>query len=226
VLRNTHDFLLTLPPIPPNMGPTYIPTTQSLLPTAKFSDLRVIGQVQTTYLLLESHEGLVVIDQHAAHERINFERIRSSRDGRVISTTLLVPLSFELPRADHALALEYQQDFKKLGLDLEAFGETTIVIRAVPDFVEQENIFLLITDILSELSEHGRSDSMTQIYDHLCATIACHSSIRAGQRLGKDEITALLLELDAIDFGAHCPHGRPVVKSFDANEMKKWFHRT
>jgi len=205
---------------------THVQTTQSLLPTAKFSELRVIGQVHTTYLLLESHEGLVVIDQHAAHERISFERIRAARDIALISKTLLIPMSFELSRTDVGLALEHVEDFRKLGIDLAPFSETTLVVRAVPDFIEQENVQALIEDILAELAEHGRADALNQIHDHLCATIACHSSIRAGQRLGKEEIQALLIELDQIDFGAHCPHGRPVVKSFASSEMKKWFHRT
>lgn len=218
--NRTYDFLLQAEPLPP------MPAVQSLLPSLKFSDLRVIGQVHTTYLLLESYEGLVVIDQHAAHERISFERIRAARDHNLISTPLLIPLCFDLPHSDLALALEHQEDFRKLGVQIEAFGENTLVVRAVPDFVEHENAQALVMDILSELAEHGRSDSMDQIHDHLCATIACHSSIRAGQRLSKDEIQALLIELDQIDFGAHCPHGRPVVKSFSGNEMKKWFHRT
>lgn len=222
----SYDFLLAGPRGFSQTPDQAQPLTQSLLPTAKFSELRVIGQVLTTYLLLESHEGLVVIDQHAAHERISFERIRASRDSNLITKTLLIPMSFEISRADVGLVLDHLEDFKKLGVELEAFGETTLVVRALPDFIEQENAHVLIQDILAELVEHGRTDSLNQIHDQLCATIACHSSIRAGQRLGKEEIAALLLELDQIDFGAHCPHGRPVVKSFASGEMKKWFHRT
>jgi DNA mismatch repair protein MutL len=222
----SYDFLLSAPRVFIQEHEQVLPRAQSLLPTEKFSELRVIGQVQTTYLLLQSHDGLVVIDQHAAHERISFERIRAARDVNLITKTFLIPMSFEVSRADLALALEYLQDFKKFGIDLEPFGETTLVVRAVPDFIEQENAQVLIQDILAELAEHGRADSLHQIHDQLCATIACHSSIRAGQRLGKEEIAALLLELDQIDFGAHCPHGRPVVKSFSSGEMKKWFHRT
>ena len=107
--RASYDFLLAAPS-------NFIEAqaaTQSLLPTAKFSELRVIGQVHTTYLLLESHEGLVVIDQHAAHERISFERIRAARDPSVITKTLLIPMSFEVSRADLGLILDHLIDFRK-----------------------------------------------------------------------------------------------------------------
>jgi DNA mismatch repair protein MutL len=197
----------------------------SLLPTKKFTDLRVIGQVNATYLLLEGEEGLVIVDQHAAHERLTFERIRSL-NRRLTSSPLLIPITVELESSMMALFLDHIDELYRLGIEAEAFSENHVVIRALPDFIRKEDARALFLDVLSELSEEGRSDSLDALYDGVCATIACHGSIRAGQRLSIPEIEALLVELDSIDFGAHCPHGRPVVKSFDESEIKKWFHRT
>lgn len=216
--RSNYDFLLKSPEI--------IHSDKKLLPTKKFSDLRVIGQVQTTYLLLESDDGLVVIDQHAAHERVTFERLRAQKNQQLASSPLLMPLTIELDFADLALALDHADDLWRLGFETEPFGDKILLLRAVPDVISKQDAVTVFKDVLSELSEHGRSASLDQIYDHVCASIACHGSIRAGQRLNKEEIDALLLELDAIDFGAHCPHGRPVVKSFAESEIKKWFDRT
>lgn len=199
--------------------------TSTLLPTRKFSELKVIGQVNTTYLLLESDEGLVIVDQHAAHERFMFEKIRAKvKDLK--KEPMLIPLSVELDQSTMALFLDHADELYRLGIEAEAFSERHVIIRALPSFIKNEDARSLFMEVLNELSEIGRSDSFDTIYDGVCATLACHGSIRAGQRLSHEEIKALLEDLDAIDFGAHCPHGRPVAKSFKEAEMKKWFHRT
>jgi DNA mismatch repair protein MutL len=249
IIRKLGDFLATTPWLKPLSEPVSLPKEEFrwdseispsfksafdfkldvplvMMPSHKFSELRVIGQVQATYLLLESHEGLVVVDQHAAHERVRFEKIRGDLNRQLASQALLIPLSLELKPSEMALVLDHSDELYRLGIEAEPFGDHSIVIRALPDFIRKEDARALFLDVLAELANFGRSDSMTALYDSVCATLACHSSLRAGQRLNNEEIGALLHELDGISFNAHCPHGRPVVKSVLSGEMKKWFHRT
>jgi len=196
-----------------------------LLRADNFSSLRAIGQVCATYLLAEGDQGLVVIDQHAAHERIMYERIRE-RKTKVNSSSLLIPITVSADLALMALFEEHQEDLKFIGIEAEKFGETSIVVRSLPDFVKNIDVKALMQDILSDLANYGHAERTDEMLHHLSATVACHSSIRAGQRLSQEEIAHLLAELDSVSFGAHCPHGRPIVKSITQAEMKKWFDRT
>jgi DNA mismatch repair protein MutL len=196
-----------------------------LLSAKKFADLRVIGQVMATYLVAESEDGLVLVDQHAAHERVMFEKIKKEQ-GNVLPAPLLIPISINLSSSEMALFLEHEADFQALGIEAEAFGDSCIILRSLPDFLHKADVDRLIKEMLSDLARYGFSYAQGNIFDHVCATLACHASIRAGQRLSKEEIAALLIELDDTDFGAHCPHGRPIVKSFLKPEVKTWFDRT
>jgi DNA mismatch repair protein MutL len=196
-----------------------------LLPAKKFADLRVIGQVCRTYLLCESEEGLVLLDQHAAHERVTFEYLRSQKKRGVASSPLLIPLTVELDAHDMLLATAHLDDFLGFGMEVETFGESSLIIRALPDFMGSVDGAALIRDIISEFLLLGRATSIDKIHDQVCATLACHGSIRAGQSMSNDQIKALLIDLDKIEYAAHCPHGRPIIKSFHNSEMKKWFDR-
>lgn len=204
-------------------APFFIRHEPKLLAATKFSDLKPIGQLRQTYLLTEGPDGLVVVDQHAAHERIMFERILKQHHDK---EQLLFPISVKLDFAQMAEFEDYAEEFSKVGIELEKFGSDTLVVRSLPVFSKNCDISQLVTDLISDLSVHGRAQSALKLHEHMCATMACHSSIRAGQKMSKEEIQALLLELDHIEFAAHCPHGRPIVKSFSAYELKKWFDRT
>lgn len=199
--------------------------SRKMLPAQKFSDLRVIGQVCRTYLLCESDEGLVLLDQHAAHERVTFEYLRSQKTKGVASSPLLIPITVELDAHDMLLATAHLEDFVGFGMEVESFGESSLIIRALPDFMANVDGSKLIRDIISEFLLLGRANSIDKIYDQVCATLACHGSIRAGQSMSNEQIKALLNDLDKIEFAAHCPHGRPLIKSFHNNEIKKWFDR-
>lgn len=201
----------------------YQPSEPKLLAAKKFSDLKAIGQLCKTYLLTEGPEGLVVVDQHAAHERIMFEKILKLKFEH---DQLLLPVQVKLDFAQMAEFEEHAQEFLSLGLEIEKFSEDSLVVRSVPRFLSGVNLESLVLDLISDLSTHGRSESALKLHEQVCATMACHSSIRAGQKMSLEEIQALLIELDNIDFAAHCPHGRPLVKSFSAYELKKWFDRT
>lgn len=215
----------------PSLGMTYTPPPateeqKKLLSADKFSDLRAIGQVSSTYLLTESDEGLVVIDQHAAHERVMFEKIRREKANSIKRQDLLIPINIALDAKEMAFVVHYLEDFLALGIEIEIFGEENILVRSTPDFLKHCQVVDLIKDIISDLSHIGQLTSFNDLFDHVCATLACHSAIRAGQKMSKEEIEALLRSLDGTSFNAHCPHGRPLVKSFSQMELRKWFHRT
>jgi DNA mismatch repair protein MutL len=197
-----------------------------LLSSNSFASLRAIGQVSSTYLLAQSETGLVIIDQHAAHERVMYEKIRAKKDQSMSTMPLLIPITLNLGTSSMNLFEEFKNEIAAIGIEAEIFGENNIVIRSLPDFIHNIDIKNFIEAILADLLNYGHSATVSDLFHHLCATLACHSSIRAGQHLTLTEIEALLDKLDDIEFGAHCPHGRPIVKSISAFEMKKWFDRT
>ncbi|MCA9507149.1 MAG: DNA mismatch repair endonuclease MutL [Myxococcales bacterium] len=210
----------------PEIKKGFVYESKHLLPARKFADLKVIGQLCLTYLLCESEEGMVVLDQHAAHERVTFEYLRSQKNKGVVSSPLLIPIKLDLEHHDMMLAESHIEDFHEFGIEMEVFGESSVVIRALPDFMKNIDAQELVKDILSEFLLLGRAESVDKIFDHVCATMACHGSVRAGQMMSNEQISALLDDLDKIPFAAHCPHGRPIIKNFSKSELKKWFDRT
>lgn len=223
-------------PVPPassgaalaaTMSPPVAPRSEpGLASVRRFSELRAVGQVSATYLLLEGPDGLVVIDQHAAHERVVFERLRkAAREGAPRSQPLLFPTTIPLGPLEMAAVEERADALVAYGLELEPFGEGTAILRAVPAGLDAGKAEQIARDALAELAEGGRADSLEDLQDRVCARLACHGSVRAGQALAPEEIRALLRSLDEIDLGAHCPHGRPVVRTVRYDEMAKWFDR-
>ena len=201
-------------------------TSPGLLRAERFSELRVVGQTGATYLLLEGPDGLVVIDQHAAHERVVFERLRdAAASGSPRSQPLLFPMTVNLGPLESAALDEHAEVLLSYGIEMEAFGEGTALLRAVPAGLDGGQAEAIAKDALSELADDGRADSLEELRDRICARLACHGSVRAGQTLSAEEIRALLRSLDAIDLGAHCPHGRPVVRTVRHDDMAKWFDR-
>lgn len=198
---------------------------EKLLKNDCFKTLRILGQLKNTYLLFEGPLGLVLIDQHAAHERVMFEKIRKSLKD-IKTLPLLIPLTCNFSKYELALAKEFSKKLLEFGILIEFLGEDLAVIREIPKFLNGADIEKAIKDLLHEYEKYKNSPSLDEIYDHLTATLACHSAIRAGQAMSKEEINALLENLDDLDIKAHCPHGRPIVKSIDSLEIKKWFHRT
>ncbi len=191
-----------------------------------FSALRPVGQVGLTYLVLDGPDGMVVIDQHAAHERVTFEKLRqAAREGSTPSQPLLFPLQIALAPLEEAALEEKADTLRAYGLDVEPFGEATAMIRAVPHGLDGGKAEDIVRDALRELSGDGRADTLDDLVDRVCSRLACHGSVRAGQSLAPEEIQALLRQLDAIDLGAHCPHGRPVARSLSFEEMERWFDR-
>ena len=193
----------------------------------RFSGLRPVGQIMTTYLVCEGPGRMVVIDQHAAHERVAFERMRRQRrDGKIDVQPLLVPRTIELAPAQAAVATEQSTRLAAVGFELEAFGDRTWLLKAVPAALGKVDVEALLRDVLDELAQVEQSTPLDEAVDAMLSCAACHTVVRAGDRLGRDEIAALLSQMDQIDFGAHCPHGRPVFVEWTEQDLAKLFHRT
>lgn len=191
-----------------------------------FSSLTVLGRVGGTYIVCSSENNLCLIDQHAAHERIAFERLKiGSENSTPASQTLLIPETVELNPAETGLLKEYTGVLSKAGIELEHFGGNTFAIKAVPAALSRRNIRGLIIDVVDELAHMERSRSLRDIMDKLLSRMACHSAVEGGDYMDPKEIAALLKDLDSIDFSSNCPHGRPVFVMLTQPEIEKMFYR-
>jgi len=169
----------------------------------------------------------VLIDQHAAHERVVFERLRTERRRRkIVVQPLLLPAPIELDPSRSQVAADHREHLRELGFELEPFGGETWMLKSTPAALRCSNLVGLIRDLLDELKEVEVTTALDEQADHLLSCVACHSVVRAGERLDKEEMRTLLRDMDEIDFGAHCPHGRPVFVEWSAGELARLFHRT
>jgi len=192
-----------------------------------FSSLEILGQVLGCYLVCASRRGVALIDQHAAHERVAFEKMRHQLDqGEIERQNLLIPQLLELPVAEAALLEQSLGMVEPLGFSVEAFGPNTFAIKAVPALFPPGDFREVLRRMVAELAEVGRSAALGEGLEERLMTIACHSVIRANRKLEREEIRALLRELDQIDFATQCPHGRPVLLEFTQEQLERMFKRT
>jgi DNA mismatch repair protein MutL len=192
-----------------------------------FSRMKVLGQAGLTYLVCEGAAGLHIIDQHAAHERVGYERIKAGYcASRLAQQQLLLPLQLELSPSESAAASDHQDRIRRLGFDFEPFGGTTWQILAIPALLVGAPVEGLVRDVLAELMDLGTATLAEAQLDLLFSTMACHSVIRAGDPLNDDEIRALLEDMDDVDLGGNCPHGRPVSVTVPFDDLARRLHRT
>jgi DNA mismatch repair protein MutL len=198
--------------------------------TPYFQTLAYIGQLDRTYLVCEARGELVLVDQHAAHERIAFERLRAAHGRREIRRQrLLFPIPIEL---DDPLAVAAVDDaaLGGLGFEAERTGERTVVLRAVPEVLKDADPKPLLAEVLGQLAAGETTASFsaapTARFERILATMACHSVVRAGDVLSRPQAQALLLDLDRVDLRMHCPHGRPVLLRLALTEIERRFGRT
>lgn len=207
--------------------PTFLPEQPHSETAGYFSSLAVIGQFHSEYILCQSDSELVIIDQHAASERVAYQLLQQqSRSGGIESQRLLFPETVELSFSEVAVAVRYSTDLAGIGFEIEPFGGTTIMVSAVPRLVVKTNPILLIRDILADLERFGTSAAFTDVVESLLSRIACHSVIRGAHPLEIRQITELLYQMDHTDFAASCPHGRPVSHVMTLAELQKIFKRT
>jgi DNA mismatch repair protein MutL len=197
------------------------------LPAAgRLPAMRLMGQLQGTYLLAEGADGLIVIDQHAAHERVLYERFLQSRTRGAPPTQLQVtPIPVSLPAESFALLTAHQDALAQLGFDLEPFGDRTVLIRSVPHGVSQGSPQRLLTDLLAELAEGDRVSTPQAMLERLTITTACHSAIKAGDPLTREEMAALVHDLAQTEDPFTCFHGRPTLVTVPAAQVERWFLR-
>lgn len=191
-----------------------------------FASLRFVGQVLDGYLLCEGTNRVVLLDQHAAHERVRFERLRAEHAaGSVARDGLLVPETITLPPVQVAALAEHERTLASLGLEGEAFGDGTFLLRSVPRLLRGQDVGELMRALAGELAEQGASLAGARAVDAVLATLACHSAVRVGQRLGPEQVRALLDAMDTVDVNAHCPHGRPVAVELSRARLEALFGR-
>lgn len=196
---------------------------------AFFAALDYIGQLDRTYLICQSPGELVLVDQHAAHERVAYQRLRVAHRARSIARQrLLFPIPIELDElaAAAARAPEMQPVLESLGFDVEPFGPATLLLRAVPELLADVDPKPLLLDLLHRIGDGERGELADEALDQVFATMACHSVVRAGDILGREKATALLAQLDEVDLRSHCPHGRPVLLRLPIAEIERRFGRT
>jgi DNA mismatch repair protein MutL len=186
-----------------------------------FSRLSFVAQVRQTFLVCEGGDGLYVLDQHAAAERVTFDRLRKAYAGRDVATqALLFPVSVEVTARDATFVDEEQAAFVALGLDVRAIGPTTVAVYALPRLLARAKPENVVRDLIAEVTRSG-GRGFSNAVDLALATMACHGSVRAGDRLSPSEASALLVALDQVDFSGHCPHGRPIVTRIGWDELER-----
>ena len=184
------------------------------------------GQVAATYIVAEAEDGLVIVDQHAAHERLVLERLRAGRsNGSVPRQNLLIPEVVELDEPDCDGVEGAAADLGALGLEIERFGPTSILIRSVPAALGTPDLRKLLSDLAAEIAELGSALSLQERLDHVEATIACHGSVRAGRVLSVAEMNALLREMEVTPRSGQCNHGRPTWVKLAHGDIEKLFGR-
>jgi len=189
--------------------------------------LKVVGQLDNLYIFCQSPDGLIVIDQHAAHERLLFEKLKKQfLQGNVASQNLMFPETVELSLADSAKVEQYADSLEKMGFNIRDFGDNSYVISAVPALGSHISPSDLFLDVLEQFASRQSKNTSGSIQEDILASMACKSAVKAGDNLSTEEIEALLDNMAKADLFSHCPHGRPVLKQFSDTDIKKWFHRT
>ncbi len=184
------------------------------------------GQVAATYIVAEAEDGLVIVDQHAAHERLVLERMRAAREGEAVARqALLIPEVVELEEPDCDRLEGAARELEALGLEIERFGPAAMLIRSVPAALGKTDARALLADLAGEIAELGGALSLRDKLDLVAATIACHGSVRAGRVLSVAEMNALLREMEVTPRSGQCNHGRPTWVKLGHSEIEKLFGR-
>jgi len=184
------------------------------------------GQVHANYIIAQTRDGLVIVDQHAAHERIVYERMKADlAESGVKRQGLLLPEVVELDEASADRIAERAEEFAELGLVIEPFGPGAIVVREVPAMLGKVDVSALVRDMADEIAELGQGMALKDRLMYVCATMACHGSVRSGRKLNADEMNALLRQMEATPHSGQCNHGRPTYVELKLNDIEKMFGR-
>jgi DNA mismatch repair protein MutL len=199
------------------------PTFITPLPAMRLPVLRVVGQLGNTYIIAEGPDGLYLIDQHAAHERILYERILAQWSQKEVEVQgLLQPITIELsPREEETLKAN-EEILAQFGFTIEPFGDRSYLIRAVPALMMKANLAETLSGLLDNLAS---KENPSLWEEKIAASLACHSAIRAGQQLAADEMRELIKQLEEAQQPRTCPHGRPTMIHLSSHQLEKEFGR-
>ena len=185
------------------------------------------AQFHNTYIISQTEDSIVIIDQHAAHERITMEKMKQSmaKHEQVPTQMLLLPEVVDLSLSEKENVLEYAEQLAQLGLRLEEFGTSAVLVREIPALLGDVDVKKLVKDIAAEISEWGGEYALSDKIHHICATIACHGSVRAGRSLNIEEMNHLLRDMEKTEHSGQCNHGRPTYVKIKLSDIEKLFER-
>lgn len=189
-------------------------------------DFRIIGVLQKLYVLMESKEGLVLMDQHAAHERVNFEKFRRAiESGGVPCQRLLMPITLQTTPRDADLLKQNLTSLNRLGIEIEPFGPNIFKVETLPSFLKTDDPSAWLDHVIEELSSLSSKSSSLRLSEDAIATIACRASVKSNDVLSIPELQALLKNLFACEMPYCCPHGRPTLVQISTSELERKFGR-
>ena len=219
---------ISVPPHSQTTKPRPEELGESSAPIQRWDTAHAKGiQIQNRYLITENEDGLVVVDQHALHERILYEQLKESvQSGKLEQQRLLVPEPLELPAFELAVALEKKDELSQFGIEIEPFGGNTILIVAYPAILANLRPSEVLRGLIDKLVEGAEGITPGDLLDEMLHMVACKAAIKAGDSLSADEVTALLSQRDLYENTHHCPHGRPTALVFTRDELDKRFKRT
>ena len=204
-------------------APSYLPAA---LPEGDLPLGHAMAQLHGIYILAQNHAGLVLVDMHAAHERILYESFKSDLDAhRIASQPLLIPTAFNAERIEVATAADHADALTQLGFEITPLSDTSLAVRAVPALLADADAAALARDVLRELREVGASDVLIRHRDELLSTMACHAAVRANRRLSLPEMDALLRRMEDTERSGQCNHGRPTWYQFALSDLDRLFMR-
>ena len=184
------------------------------------------AQLHETYVVAQTQDGIVIVDQHAAHERLVYEEMKRKMEGQgVPRQALLIPDVVELGETDSARVLSRQEELAEMGLIIEPFGHGAVCVRETPALLGEVDVQGLLRDLADDLSEYDEALSLKERFEHVCGTMACHGSVRAGRRLNADEMNALLRQMEATPHSGQCNHGRPTYVELKLADIERLFGR-
>ena len=185
-----------------------------------------LAQLAGVYILAENKDGLIVVDMHAAHERITYEKLKNSFDDKsLVRQPLLVPVTVAVAENEADIIENSTARLEEIGLVVDRAGPTSLVVREVPALLKNSDVESLLRDLLADLAEAGRSNRVEDVSHDYLATMACHYSIRANRQLTIEEMNALLREMESTDRADQCNHGRPTWTTISMAELDRLFLR-
>ena len=200
--------------------------TMSSSENPKWSSLQVLSQINLTYILTQNAESIIMVDMHAAHERVIFESLM--RDWKAKKTeiqSLLIPMTIDLTEEAVISMRPFLKELTAFGLEMEEMGPSVLAVRAIPSIIKEDSLIHAVKRMADEIEERGDSFSLEKAMSEVFASMSCHSAIRAGQPQSVEQMKSLLQQMDQFPLSSFCPHGRPVFVEMSFGELERRFGR-